>query len=45
MGEKNRIIKNIDIQIRPWSGVYFNYVIGQVKHSGQGQVEMRTTAS
>ena len=31
--KKNRILKNINIQIRPWSGVHFNYIIGD--RSGQ----------
>ena len=37
VGAKVSILKNINIQIRPQSGVCLNNVIGQLKHPGAGR--------
>ena len=38
-----RILKNINIQIRPQSGVCFNYVIGQASIHGQADWTVEDT--
>ena len=43
VGKKNKIVKNTNIQIRPWSSMLFTYVIGQVKHSFQEHADWHRT--